>query len=415
MNLIIDFSSKSKNNIRFIHKSVLVGRKGQERYRVMIMLENKNTGIKIPHPLTEFFSNYNYLEHSSVVQKANYVVPFLNYIFFNHNHDQSYKLKSLSDITFEHGVDFLNDFSKGNIGRSIPNKSTVKTAERVLTLFYEFLLEKNILNNSETMLLYTAEFYHQDKGVIKYTKSPFKGVCYPRNKRSNKLSSIPIELVLAFINIAIIETPDIALGIYFQLFGGLRMSEVINLSKNCIELIGPNGVYGMNLDLRKRYFRKDIVNHNGKWGVKKPRLQFVMPIGEMLPKLYNSHLETNHKINNHEALFINRNNKSMSGDSYYDKFSRLKKKFINALVKSENPHLKSYAIVLLSKKWSTHIGRGTFSKLVADYSKNPTELAVMRGDTGYESALPYIQGSFGVQKAIEKVMSNFYSDLLNSK
>lgn len=411
--MIIDFSSKQKKNIRYIHKSVLVGRKGQERYRVMIMLENKNTGIKVPHPLTEFLSNYNHLEHSSVIQKANYVIPFLNYIFFNDN--QSYKLKSLSDITFEHGVDFLNDFSKGNIGRNIPNRDTVKIAEKVLTQFYEFLLEKNLLNNSQTMLLCTAEFYHQNKGWIKYKKSPFKGVCYPRNKRSNKLSSIPMELVIAFIDIAIIETPDIVLGIYFQLFGGLRVSEAINLSKNCIELIGPNGIYGMNLDLKKRYFRKNIVNNNGKGGVKKPRLQYIMPIGNILPKLYARHLEIYHKKINHEALFINRNNEAMSVCSYYDKFNRLKKAFINSLVKSENPQLKSYAIVLLSKKWSTHIGRGTFSKLVADYTKNPTELAVMRGDTAYESALPYIQGSFGVQKAIEKVMSNFYSDLLNTK
>ncbi|MBU3156347.1 hypothetical protein [Clostridium estertheticum] len=411
--MIIDFSSKQKKNIRYIHKSVLVGRKGQERYRVMIMLENKNTGIKVPHPLTEFLSNYNHLEHSSVIQKANYVIPFLNYIFFNDN--QSYKLKSLSDITFEHGVDFLNDFSKGNIGRNIPNRDTVKIAEKVLTQFYEFLLEKKLLNNSQIMLLCTAEFYHQNKGWIKYKKSPFKGVCYPRNKRSNKLSSIPMELVIAFIDIAIIETPDIVLGIYFQLFGGLRVSEAINLSKNCIELIGPNGIYGMNLDLKKRYFRKNIVNNNGKGGVKKPRLQYIMPIGSILPKLYARHLEIYHKNKNHEALFINRNNEAMSVCSYYDKFNRLKKAFINSLVKSENPQLKSYAIVLLSKKWSTHIGRGTFSKLVADYTKNPTELAVMRGDTAYESALPYIQGSFGVQKAIEKVMSNFYSDLLNTK
>ena len=411
--MIIDFSAKQKKSIRYIHKSVLVGRKGQEKYRVIIMLENKNTGIKVPHPLTEFLSNYNYLEHSSVIQKANYVIPFLNYIFFNE--DQSYKLKALSDITFEHGVDFLNDLSLGNIGRNIPNRDTVKIAERVLTQFYEFLLEKNLLNNSQTMLLCTAEFYHQNKGWIKYKKSPFKGVCYPRNKRNNKLSSIPMELVIAFIDIAIIEAPDIALGIYFQIFGGLRVSEAVNLSKNCIELIGSNGVNGMNLDLKKRYFRKDLVNNNGKWGVKKPRLQYIMPIGNMLPKLYARHLTMYHKNNNHEALFINRNNEAMSGSSYYDKFNRVKKAFINSLVISENPHLKSYAIVLLSKKWSTHIGRGTFSKLVADYTKNPTELAVMRGDTSYESALPYIQGSFGVQEAIEKVMSNFYSDLLNTK
>ncbi len=407
--MVLEVCFEKRKNIRFTHKSILVGGKDHERYRVILLLENKKTGVKVPHPLTEFFSKYNNLEHSSIVQKANYIVPFLNYTFLNNN---NYRLKSLSEITFQHGVDFLNEFSAGKIGRSCPNRDTVKSAERVLTQFYEFMLEKGLLSNSEEMILSTGQFYHQIRGVMIYKKSPFRGVVYPRNKRKNKLTSIPMELIKEFLDLAILETPDIALGIYFQLFGGLRMSEVINLSKNSIELIGYNGQNGMNLDVRERYFRKDIINNNGKWGVKKPRSQYVIPIDGLLSKLYAKHMDTYHKGNCHEALFINKNNEAMSGSSYYDKFLRLKKAFIKNLSDNENPRLKAFAIVLLSKKWSTHICRGTFSKLVADYSKNPTELAVLRGDSSYESVFPYIQGSFGVEEAIKNVMWNFYEKLL---
>lgn len=124
--MIIDMNNyKNKNgNIRFTHKSILEGDKNTKLYRIILMLENKKTGIKVPHPLTEFFSSFNSLQHSSVVNKANYIVPFLNYVFFDNCN--IYKLKTLSDLNLEHGIDYLNDFSEGKIGRRPPSWRRLK-------------------------------------------------------------------------------------------------------------------------------------------------------------------------------------------------------------------------------------------------------------------------------------------------
>ncbi|TCO79427.1 site-specific integrase [Marinisporobacter balticus] len=408
----IDNYKESRSNIRFIHKSVLEGNENTEQYRVILMLENKKTGIKIPHPLTEFFSSFSSLRHGSIVKKAYVVVPFLNYVIFDNRN--TYGIKTLSDLTFEHGTDYLNEYAEGNIGRKAPKKKTVKGAERVLTEFYFFLAQKGLLNNIKKEQFSTSTYVDKTSKTIEYIKSPFKGVKYPNNKGNNQLKSIPYDLILPFIEMAVLETPDIALGIYFQAFGGLRVSEVINTSINAIELIGGNGQSGMIIDVKRRHFRKDISNNNGKGGVKKPRSQLIIPVIDMLPYLYKRHLAEYHKkINKKDALFVDKNNNPMTEKSYRRRFNRLKKIFIKCLENNNNPTLKTYSLYLTSKKWSTHIGRGTFSKLIADYTNNPTELAILRGDSGYESALTYIQGSFGVKEAINKIMDNLYSEIVN--
>ncbi|MDT8718890.1 hypothetical protein IAI10_19750 [Clostridium sp. 19966] len=407
----IEEYKRRSSNLRFTHRSVLIGEAGNKDYRVILMLKNIGTGIVVAHPLTEFFSSFNNLEHSSIVKKANTVVPFLNYIFFDNY--KIYKLKNISELEFEHGVDFLNYLGKEEIKGKKLDKLTILAAESILKQFYYFLAEKNILNYISLEQFTISKYENDSTGKKEYIKSPFKNVRYPRRKRTNSLKSIPKELILAFIDLAILEVPDIALGIYFQIFGGLRISEVINISSYGIELIGTNGTGGMIINLKRRFFREDILNNSGKGGVKKERYQPIIPILDLLPHLYSIHMKKINKNKNEEALFLNRDGKPMTEKSYRNRFDRLKKKFINCLESNNNPQLKIYSLTIRTKKWSSHIGRGTFSKLVADYTKNPTELAILRGDSSYEAVFTYLQGSFGVKESLNKVMSEFYDNLIN--
>lgn len=283
---------------------------------------------------------------------------------------------------------------------------TVKRAERVLTQFFYYLSQKGILNNIDKEQFKIGIHINDSYGRKEYIKSPFRNVKYPHKNSSNKLSSLPYDLILPFLEMSVLETPDIALGVYFQIFGGLRISEVINTSLYGIELIGPNGESGMIIDIKTRYFREDILNNTGKGGVKKPRKQVIIPVLDTLPYLYKKHILVYHKNNNQtKALFVDTKKNAMTEATYRRRFNKLKSTFIMSLENNNNPTLKTYSLYLRSKKWSSHIGRGTFSKLVADYTNNPTELAVLRGDSSYESALTYIQGSFGVKEAISEVMS----------
>ena len=79
----------------------------------------------------------------------------------------------------------------------------------------------------------------------------------------------------------------------------------------------------------------------------------------------------------------------MSAATYRYHFNKLKKSFIQQLKDDKDIRLNNYAIYLENSDWSTHIGRGIFSNLMAEYSDSILEIAVSRGDSSYTSALTY--------------------------
>lgn len=402
----VNESMLKNNKIRFTHLPVSYGVNDNERQHVILLLENIETGVVIPHPITEFLMQYRDLELSSITQKAYVVEQFLNYLISNLD---IYKLKNLSDITLKHGEDFLNEMADGNLGseKSI-KKDTVKASEDVLKYFFKFIVEKEILNsvsyNDISRYIYTT-----DNGK-EHIRSPFS-VRYPSKRSMPKLTTLPFSLILPFIDLARIEAPDIAFGIYLEIFGGLRISEIINISRNGIELIGRHALNGMNIDLVERNYNKRLKNKNGKGGVKRPRNQYILPIMDYLCELYENHLELIKDKNNTDAMFINRDGNPMSEKNYRDRFTKLKKKFIQRLADLDEPYYKSYAITLKGKKWNSHICRGVFSQLISDYCKNATEVAVLRGDRSYASVFPYLQGSLQIQSSINEALKESYENL----
>ena len=67
-----------------------------------------------------------------------------------------------------------------------------------------------------------------------------------------------------------------------------------------------------------------------------------------------------------------------------------------------------YAVFLESYKWSTHIGRGTYSNIVAQNANNIGEIAVMRGDSSLSSSLPYLNDNRSVGKKVQDTFDFFY-------
>lgn len=395
-----------KNKIRFTHLPINYGVANNQRQHVILLIENIETGVVMPHPLTEFLMQYRDLELSSITQKVYVIEQFLNFLISNLD---IYNLKKLSDITLQHGEDFLNEIADGKLGsEKAIQKDTVKASENVLKYFYKFLIEKEILSsvsyNDISRYIYTG-----DNGQERM-RSPFS-VRYPSKRRTSKLTTLPLSLILPFIDLARIETPDIAFGIYLEIFGGLRISEIINISRNGIELIGRQALNGINVDLIERNYNNRLKNKNGKGGVKRSRNQYILPIMDYLCELYENHLELIKDKNNTDAMFINRDGNPMSEKNYRDRFDKLKKIFIQRLTDLDEPYFKSYAITLNSKKWSSHICRGVFSQLISDYCKNPTEVAVLRGDKSYESVFRYLQGSFQVQSSINEALQQSYENL----
>ena len=78
---------------------------------------------------------------------------------------------------------------------------------------------------------------------------------------------------------------------------------------------------------------------------------------------------------------IDKNGNPMTVNTYWKRFNHVRREFIKRLYDCPNMETQMYAVFLESYKWSTHIGRGTYSNIVAQNANNIGEIAVMRGDS----------------------------------
>ncbi|MGG4094470.1 hypothetical protein [Paenibacillus lautus] len=407
---ILPFSRKI-DELRFSVQSV--GIEFWKRYRdsepvlnkhAVIVLQNKMNGRLCIHPLTEFIFHYwKYRAYNSQRLHANYLCSFLNYILIDNQ--QKYKLSSLKELRFSHGTDYLNELTKKDKSRM-----TLRKAERTLTLFFEFLAKKKLLVHVNESSLKKRLLY--GKSNQKYTVSPFKGVIMPRNKQGHIAHDLPEQYILPFIELAVKTANPIALGIYMQCFGGIRQGELVNIRKSDVNSIGSFGEFGLVVRLEQKNLRMDIKDSAGSSGVKKPRRQIVFPIQDWLQMLYRNHIENYPPMDGSDALFVNRDGKAMSGQSYRAYFSKLKKEFLKQLRKSSNPDDLIYAVKLEEYKWSTHLGRGIFTNLLAEEADNPYDIALPRGDSNLASSLVYQGNTERMRKKLENRMQHLYKDYL---
>lgn len=406
-NTIIQLNAKA--NVRFIKEVIErpILSNGEEKIKesVVILLKNLDNNRCVIHPLTSFLLQWDNCELNTILKVANEIVPFLNYILID-NCD-SYELNSLWDITFEHGSDYLNVLGETR------SRSTVKSTERTLTKFYFFLTKKKLL---KTIVLEDFTFTKKTNGSGHKTESissPFEGVIYPDAELKNILHHLPNELVLPFLNTALYKVPRIALGVYLQMFGGLRIGEVVNISKGNITLKGPYGQNGMVVRVQKQPLRPDLKNNDGKGGVKTPRYQTIFSCFGLLSKLYKYHLDR-FDVDGEVALFVNSDGNALTERSYRGDFEKLKEEFISTLEKSDDLKLRGYGISLRQKKWSTHIGRGVFSNLVSDVADTAVEIALARGDKSLDSALSYTSDAEKLAKKVESNLNKMHIAMIEN-
>jgi|UniRef100_A0A8R1HVV5 integrase len=234
----------------------------------------------------------------------------------------------------------------------------------------------------------------------------------PRNKQGHIAHDLPEQYILPFIELAVKTANPIALGIYMQCFGGIRQGELVNIRKSDVNSIGSYGEFGLVVRLEQKTLRMDIKDSAGSSGVKKPRRQIVFPIQDWLQMLYRNHIENYPPMDGSDALFVNRDGKAMSGQSYRAYFSKLKKEFLKQLRKSSNPDDLIYAVKLEEYKWSTHLGRGIFTNLLAEEADNPYDIALPRGDSNLASSLVYQGNTERMRKKLENRMQHLYKDYL---
>ncbi|MCR2804803.1 hypothetical protein [Paenibacillus soyae] len=392
----------------FVTREVKVLHNNRLRSYMTIAIQDKKTLFLVTHPVTEFIRS-RYAEGSNNnTQKApaEAIKRFLNWLLIEMCDE--YGLQSFEDLRIHHGRDYLE-----YLGMARNNKrSTVMGADRYLTEFYYFLYRKKILPESMKVRLKT------NMAGKEIPVSPFieEGLALPEedNAEMSKITDFPdLSLIQLFVDTAMEIAPDIAFGIYLQIFGGLRKGEVVNLNRASIHAKGNFGSKGMKVVINDR---PELFNHLSdlsKSQVKNPRTQPIQVI-VTLPIIYKQLLarldkaKCNHKL---QPIFLDQNNNPMSGAVYERRFQKVKKAFIKKLIKMRSPYLST----IQKYNWSTHIGRGIYTNLMARVVKSPMELALLRGDKSLDAALEYMslmRVTNEVQQGLEDMYSSSHKEKL---
>lgn len=408
---INDFIEKYKFIVRSIKGQYAVDKTGNpitKRYAI-IKIKNLKTNSETIHPITDFIiSKWKNLSFNTMKSAAHTITMFLNFLLDN---KKTLEIKSIIELNFEHGTAFLNELSY-----NMTPKKTVKKHERILAVFFDYLIESNFLDKKELEVKRVSVIngFYLNNNII----SPFKGVIYHSTKddNSNKvLHQLPDEYILRFLETAYLMNSPIALGIYMQFLGGLRSGECCNLRLKDCRLLGDEGEYGFLLNLSAdRELRNDINSTDASNYIKRKRWQFVYGFKNWSVLFYQRHFlksNLNHAEGN-KPLFINRDGLAMTGSSYYYHFNNIKHEFLKNLRQSTNSKDRLNAITLENCKWSTHIGRGIFSNLLAEEADNVYDVSFPRGDNNFESVKPYLANSRKMKEKIENKLSEMYSNEL---
>ncbi len=362
-----------------------------KKQMAVICLRDVEKNVDVVHPITDYIlSQYKSKSYNTQRKHAKNVAMFLNYILTN---KRSLHIKSIMELKLSHGTRFLNYLTEE--GRQL---GTVKDAERTLTNFYVWLAKNNItphisLSNFPKKPTYHGTFYYE---------SPFDAI-YPSRTASKVEHVFPIAYIPLLFEIAICVTPRIVLGLYFQLFGGLRVGEVVNLKRASLQRKMATGDLMVRIETNS--FRTDIRDSSGSNYVKKPRPQRIYQIKDWLDHLLQDHLEMFKPDDGSGALFVNRDGSAMTGRSYRQYFDKLKRTFIQYLRQYGGSEDKILANHLSTTSWSTHIGRGTFTNMLAEHAESPLDVAFPRGDKSLESLLTYMSKTERMRKKIEEKLA----------
>lgn len=366
----------------------------EKKHFAVIGLKDVELDVHVIHPISQFIlDNWKNRQYNTQRKHANNAVQFLNYLV---DKRKKLNLSSLSDLRINHGTEYLNQLALKGVKRS-----TVKDAERTLTHFYYWLMKIEVVP-----LLRENVFEKKETHLGMYFESPFQPL-YPSKSIKEIEHTLPISYIPLLLEVAIAVAKPIALGLYFQLFGGLRVSEVVNLKRTQVARRMREGDF--ILKLQNQNFRTDLKEHSS---VKKIRTQRVLEINDWGHSLFNDHINLYKPTDGTNALFVNRDGYALSQRSYRQYFQKVKDHFIAFLENHGDSEQKLLAKHLKHMKWSTHIGRGTFTNMVAEDAENPYEIAHLRGDSNINSSLTYMVSTERIHKKIESKFSNMHEDYI---
>lgn len=402
-----NISMNELSNVEFVCRKVIVKDKivntVSERETVLICIKRKDTSLLLPHPLSYFIlQEFEYKDGSvnTYLAFARTVCRFMNFVISRIQKGvedyQFLREKGIYGLKRFHGVEFLNHKTSEKRKRN-----TVKDYDYHLSRFFVFLLKKGWLDEKFTYQTNennnVTTIFNDVNGLTRYIPSKIEtGVIRKAHKLKdfgkNRFSLVPL-----FVQTANEVAPDIALGICFEFFGGLRRGEVVNITRANIHEKPRKSLVIDIRDNRKKLFSrlKDTSNEYPK------RLRYLDPslarqqiyTNELVWRVYYQHLKQmdidlkNGKLNTYkmfQPLFYDSYGQPMSAKVFEKRFKEVKKAFLEKIKMHED------YLLFKESSWSTHIGRGCFTNLLMDLGFSVTQIAIARGDTNIDSAMEYV-------------------------
>ncbi|NOU72551.1 site-specific integrase [Paenibacillus sp. LMG 31458] len=399
----------------------LINNKLKRTRVVNIALKDKVSGMLIPHPLTNFIRvMYEYRGKSlnSQLAPARVVCDFLNFLYKKIDEGDAeftpLKEVGISGVKYLHGSRFISSHTElGN------KKSTVEYYENFLKVFFSFLEEQRLISPEFPMKRYTSK---NNQIII---ESPFRHASfhtkYPSKKtkgnganKGHKLKDFGQNrylLVTEFIQKALEFTPDIALGICLQFYGGIRRGELVNVTRGDV-LVRFRESFQVQIQDNRELLFKHLKDTSKEYPKRLNYLQHHLANQTILDndlvwEVYSKHIKMldlrakRNEIKNLSALFVDSDGKPMSGTVYERRFNKLKRSFLLELSTTEGRY-EDYKL-LSETHWSTHIGRGNFTNFLFDMGLSITQIAIARGDTSIDSAMEYVDEKVTLQSLREAI------------
>lgn len=386
----------------------------KDRDFALILEHDENTGVWMPSRL----SHYIYAYHSSKqintqLSYARIITGFMNFILGQIESEDilfnSLKVEGLYGLRFYHGILYLNYL--GNDLEKPNSYETVCEKENQLMNFYDYLHKRGITkSNMDIVYVITKKGAKGSSSTSKSTKgekvliSPFtedEGIKINKPpidaKKKSKLWDMPQSHWELLLEIAEIETPDIAFGVCLQIMGGLREGEAVNQTQTSFKKNEKGDRLMLSIADRQNLLFRSRGVKTDKSQVKKPREeQVVFDFNGELFLMLERHLSRLNAKKNAKttALFIDSRGNAMTGEVYSRRFLILKRAFLKALEEVKPSDAKEYK----NKRWRSHIGRHIFTNYLIknnmchDITGKPMaeRLMALRGDISPLSSLAYI-------------------------
>lgn len=354
--------------------------------------------------------------------KLYFICQMLNYMLAEHGAE--FGIRHVFDVTKPMLAQFFNHYAQEKLpdGTYRSPESVMRCVSTVTDFMNRLCVRFGGYMKISRDELYENKTHMTARGNLVEREGPaFQAAGYPET--GSPFRDMPAKVMEILIPLAFRYAREIAFGICLQAFAGLRAGEVCNVRQECSPL-GPGirfvesggNILKAEIDLRRELSLRSDGAEVGK--IKKERLQCVYPafLGAFL-QAYELHKEYLSKVKfepEYAPMFVNRNGKAMSYETYRIQFKALIRERLRPLLAdSADPELRIYGQILCEHELSTHALRHWYTVQLVLRGEDIANIQHWRGDRSPESAFAYLQNKGDLVRQLRETNGRLLDILLS--